>query len=66
MAVENPSTARDEATAEPIIISGSEETWKAERKSASRVALPTTCWAMSVPAASMAAVTASRGLGPLV
>jgi hypothetical protein len=66
MAAEKPSTASEEATAEAIIIHGSEETRKVDRKSASRVALPTTCWAMRAPAASMAAVTASRGVAPLV
>ena len=39
-------------------MSGSEETRKVERKSASRVALPATCCAISAPAASVAAAAA--------
>ena len=57
-AAEKPSTASAETRAEAIIMSGSEETRKVERKSASRVALPATCCAISAPAASVAAAAA--------
>src|SRR5258708_15996094 len=65
-AAEKASTASAESTAAAIITRGREETWNVERKSASRVARPATCWAMSAPAATMAATTALRWLEDLV
>ena len=59
-AAEKPSTASPETTAAAIITRGRDETWNVDRKSASRVARPATCWAMSAPAASMAGTTARR------
>src|SRR5262245_23313001 len=55
-----PRTASSETSDDAIITAGSDFTWKAERKSVSRVALPATCWAMRAAAPSVAARTAER------
>src|SRR5213594_1501724 len=55
MAREKRSTTTIETTAEAISMAGRVVTLKCDRKSASRVALPATCWAIMAAAASIAA-----------
>ena len=62
MAREKSSTTTIETTAEVISMAGRVVTLKCDRKSASRVALPATCWAIMAAAASIAATAGPREL----
>lgn len=63
-AAEKPSTASAETPAATIITNGRRDTSNVERNSASRVARPATCCAMSAPAATIAAATGRRSPAP--